>query len=76
MAALTKEAIQRVLGPVGDTLAAELVATGATEAELAEAWAWVSSDEALINEGRAYPGPRSTALMEFLTRWHDEEEET
>jgi hypothetical protein len=74
MTTLTKEAIHRILGPVGDTLAAELVATGASEAELAEAWAWVSSDDALMDEGRSYPGPRSAALMEILTRWQDEEE--
>ncbi len=74
MTTLRKEAIHRILGPVGDTLAAELEATGASEAELAEAWAWVSSDDALMDEGRSYPGPRSAALMEILTRWQDEEE--
>jgi hypothetical protein len=39
-----------VLGPVDEDLAAELVATGATESELSEAYAWLFSDEALINE--------------------------
>jgi hypothetical protein len=49
---LTREAISRVLGPVDEDLAAELVAAGATESELSEAYAWLFSDEALINEGR------------------------
>lgn len=34
MLTLTKDAVERVLGPVGDRLAAELALTGATEQEL------------------------------------------
>jgi hypothetical protein len=68
MATLTKSAIRGVLGPVGDSLAAELVHTGATVAELREARAWVTSDEALVNELRPLPAGRVAALVEILGR--------
>lgn len=54
MGVLTKEAITSVLGPVGDSLATELAATGASEEELREARAWVVNDEPLINELRPF----------------------
>ena len=63
---LTREAISRVLGPVDEDLAAELVATGATESELSEAYAWLFSDEALINEGRHFPTGRLAELIDIL----------
>ncbi|MQX25765.1 hypothetical protein GHJ84_33670, partial [Sinorhizobium meliloti] len=47
--------ITAILGPVDETLMAELLATGATASELAEAIAWVNNDEALIGEGRHLP---------------------
>ncbi|KEQ09355.1 MULTISPECIES: hypothetical protein [Pseudorhizobium] len=70
---ITRDEIRRVLGPVDDTLAADIVNTGANEQELAEAWAWVNSDEALINDGRPLPGGRVAELVALLVA--DEEEE-
>lgn len=70
---ITRDEIRRVLGPVDDTLAADIVHTGANEQELAEAWAWVNSDEALINDGRPLPGGRVAELVALLVA--DEEEE-
>jgi hypothetical protein len=70
---ITRDEIRRVLGPVDDTLAADIVNTGANEQELAEAWAWVNSDEALINDGRPLPGGRVAELVALLAA--DEEEE-
>ena len=67
---LTKDAIARVLGPVDEDLAAQLVAIGATEAELLEAHAWLISDEALINEGHHLPTGRVADLIDIL-RVHD-----
>jgi hypothetical protein len=61
-----------VLGPVDEVLVADIVATGATSAELAEAWAWVNSDEALVGEGRHLPSGRVARLIDLLEP--DEEE--
>ncbi len=66
MAALTLEAIERVLGPKDMTLAAEIIATGATEEELVEAHAWVVSDEGLVNDMRPFPAGRIALLIDIL----------
>ncbi len=68
MPTLTKSAIKRVLGPVDDSLAAELTLTGATEQELCEAKSWMTSDEALVNELRPFPAGRVGELIEILER--------
>lgn len=71
---LTREAVHNVLGPVGNTLSAELVATGASAEELQEAYAWLNSDEALINEGRPFPTGRVAELLEILKGYEESEE--
>lgn len=60
------EDITAILGPVDEVLIAEINRTGATAEELAEAWAWVSADEALINEGRPLPSGRIAELVALL----------
>ncbi|MBB3972820.1 hypothetical protein [Hansschlegelia beijingensis] len=70
---MTREDVIGVIGPADDVLVAEIVATGATPEELAEAWAWLNADEALLNEGRPLPAPRVAALAELLRPEEDEE---
>ena len=66
MSTLTRAVIADVLGPVGDNLAAELIATGASEQDLREARAWVVNDEALLNELKPFPRGRVADLVEIL----------
>lgn len=66
VAVMTREAVRQVLGPVGDSLAAELVGTAATQAELREAYAWTTNDEMLVNEMRPMPSERVADLIEIL----------
>ena len=61
-----------ILGPVDETLVADVIATGATPAELAEAFAWVNNDEALIGEGRPLPSGRVATLVDLLVSDEDE----
>jgi len=68
MAALTSEAVRRILGPVDNDLLTEIAAIGASERELAEANAWVMSDEALVNEFRPMPKGKVAELVEILHR--------
>jgi hypothetical protein len=68
MATLTRGAIEQVLGPVDEELAAELAQTGATQAELREAHAWVTSDDALVNDLRPLPSGRVASLIEILEK--------
>lgn len=55
---MTSDDVITILGPVDETLVADVIATGATQAELSEAFAWVNNDEALIGEGRPLPSGR------------------
>lgn len=70
---ITSEDVIALLGPADETLVAEVIATGATQAELAEAFAWVNNDEAMLGEGRRLPTGRVAALVDLLSP--DEEEQ-
>jgi hypothetical protein len=74
MGPLTREDVLSVVGPVDEVMIADVIATQATLAELSQAWAWVNSDEALINEGRPLPSGRTAELVELLTSQDEGEE--
>lgn len=69
---MTPDDVTAILGPVDETLVAEVIATGATQVELAEAFAWANNDEALMGEGRRLPSGRVATLVDLLVS--DEEE--
>jgi len=60
------EEIKAILGPVDETLIAQINQTGASAEELTQAWSWLSADEALINEGRSLPSGRVAELISLL----------
>ena len=74
MGPLTREDVVSVVGPVDETVIADVIAIQGTLGELTEAWAWATNDEALINEGRPLPTGRTAALVDVL-RSDDEDEE-
>ena len=55
MAALTRDDIVGILKPAEDTVVVQILTTGATKKEFAEAYAWMQNDEALMNAGRSLP---------------------
>ena len=69
---LAHDDVVSVLGPVDETVVADIVATGVTPEELAEARAWVNADEAMIGEGRPLPSGRLAKLVELLQSDQDE----
>lgn len=69
---MTSDDVIAVLGPVDETLVAEIIATGATQAELAEALAWATNDEVLIGDLRPLPTGKTAILVDLLVS--DEEE--
>ncbi len=70
---LTRDEVTSVLGSVDETMAVELLATGASLAELEEAWAWLNSDESLINEYKPLPSGRVAQLIDILQVPDDEQ---
>jgi hypothetical protein len=63
-----------VVGPVDEVVIADVIATQATIEELSQAWAWVNSEEALMNEGRPLPSGRTAELVEILISQDEDEE--
>jgi hypothetical protein len=75
MATLTREHVVAVLGPVDDSLVAEILGTGASPEELAEAYAWFTNDEALMNAGRPLASSRVGRLIDILEAAEEDEDE-
>jgi hypothetical protein len=75
MTNLTHKAITKALGELDDLTVADIMAMEATPDELAEAHAWVTNDEALINAGMALPTGRIGRLVELIKERDEEQEE-
>lgn len=63
---MQKEDIIAILGPTDEALIADIIRSGASVEELAQAWAWANADEALINAGRPLPSGRIAELATLL----------
>ena len=72
--AMTAHDITAIIGPADEQLLSEIMLTGATPEELAQAWAWVNSDDVLIDAGRALPGGRIAELIDLFEAIDDEPE--
>jgi hypothetical protein len=66
MAPLTRKDVIETIGDVDDVTVADIIATGATAQDLAEARSWVTNDEALLNTGRPLPTGRVGQLVEII----------
>jgi hypothetical protein len=73
MEPLTRKDIIGALGEVDDLVVTDIVATGASVEELAEAQAWLRSDEAMMNEGRPLAAGRVGQLVEILQNIEEEQ---
>ena len=72
MLTLTADDVRAVLGPVDDSLVAEVLATGASREELVEAYAWITNDEAPVNVGRPLTSGQVAQLIDVLIRNPDD----
>ena len=72
MTVLSRDAIIAQLGPLDDEIVAQIEASGASAEELAEARAWVTNDEPLINAGRRLADGRIARLVEILAALDEE----
>ena len=73
MEPVTRKDVVNALGEVDDFIVTDIVGTGATVQELAEAHAWFCSDEAMMNDGRPLAGGRVGQLVEILQDIEEEQ---
>ncbi len=67
MRRITRDDAIKAVGGADDVAIAQIIGTGATVDELAEAQAWLTNDEPLMNAGRQLPSGRVGELVEILT---------
>jgi len=75
MKRVTRDDVTKATGLVDDVTIAEIIGTGATADELAEAQAWIANDEPLINAGKPLPSGRLGQLVEILTELERDEDD-
>lgn len=63
---LRRDDVISVLGPVDETMIAEIVSTGASLVELREALGWLHNDEAMRKAGYSPPQAKVAALIDLL----------
>jgi hypothetical protein len=68
MTALTRDDIDSALGSVEDHYAAQILGTGATLEEFAQAQAWLINDDAPMDGGQHMPAGRVAQLVDIMRR--------
>ncbi|MFO0996771.1 MAG: hypothetical protein U1F33_08790 [Alphaproteobacteria bacterium] len=66
MGALTRDDIQKIAGTLSEARTAEIIATGATGAELMEAMEWLMADDVMGTKLRKSRSGRVAQLYEIL----------
>jgi hypothetical protein len=74
MPTLTREDVVGALGRVDDLTVAEIIETGATREELAEAQTWIANDELLLASGRPRASGRVGRLVDILVSMQEADE--
>ena len=74
MTTVTREEIVAALGRIDDLVIADIIATGATREELAEACAWIANDEPLMNSGRPLATGRAGQIVDLLAVKQEDDE--
>ena len=67
MRSLSRDDVIKAVGEADDVTIAEIIGTGATVDELAEARAWLANDEPMINELRPLAQGRVRELVDILS---------
>ncbi|MEE8279165.1 MAG: hypothetical protein V3R55_00505 [Alphaproteobacteria bacterium] len=75
MASLTRERVVKIVGRIDDGRVAEVIATGATPAELMEAFTWLGSDEYLGGELEHSLRGRVAQLYDILAADESEDDD-
>ena len=72
---ITRNDVIRAIGAVDDVTIAQIIATGTTVEELAEAQAWMANDEPMMNAGRPLATGRVRELVDILAELEPDDDE-
>ena len=75
MKRVTRDDIVRAVSGADEVTIAQIIGTGATVDELAEAQAWMANDEPMLNAGRPLATGRIRELVDILTELEPAEDE-
>jgi len=75
MTRISRDDVSKAFGPIDDVTIAQIIGTGATPEELAEAKAWIANDEPLMNAGKPLAKGRVGELVDILTELDASEED-
>ncbi|MEH2525300.1 MULTISPECIES: hypothetical protein [unclassified Bradyrhizobium] len=72
---ITRDDVTKAISEADDVTIAQIIATGATTDELAEALAWMANDEPMMNEGRPLATGRVRELVDILAELEPDDDE-
>jgi len=75
MTRVTREDVIKAVDRADDVTIAEIIGTGATVDELAEAQAWIVNDEPLLNAGKPLASGRVRELIDILAELEPNEDD-
>jgi hypothetical protein len=72
---ITRDDVIQAIGAADDVTIAQIIATGATIDELAEAQAWMANDEPMMNSGRPLATGRVRELVDILAELEPDDDD-
>lgn len=75
MTRLSRDDVIKAVDRADDVTIAQIIGTGATAEELAEAQAWLANDEPMINDLRPLAQGRVRELVDILSELEEDEED-
>ena len=75
MKRVTRDDVTKAVSGADDVTIAQIIGTGATVDELAEAQAWLANDEPMLNAGRPLATGRVRELVDILSELDPSEDE-
>ena len=72
---ITRDDVIKAIGATDDVTIAQIIATGATVDELAEAQAWIVNDDPLLNAGRPLATGRVRELVDILAELEPDDDD-
>ena len=75
MTRLIRDDVIKAVGVVDDVAIAEIIGTGASADELAEAQAWIVNDDPLLNAGKPLPSGRVRELIDILAEFEPSDDD-